>query len=358
MIKMKRILVTGAGGPAGVNFIKSLRIAPEKFFIVGTDVNKYYLELPDVDVRQIAIPCTHPKYIEFLNDVIERYNIEMVHPQPDIEVRVISENREKIKAITFLPKKETIRICQDKLESAKIWAKEGIPVAKAIEIKDEDSIEEAAEELSLPFWIRATSGAGGRGSTPCYNIEMGKAWIRYWRSRGENWKFIAQEYLPGRNLAFHSIWKNGELIVSQVRERLEYIYPHLAPSGITGTPSVAVTVNRPDVDKIATECILAIDKNPTGIFCVDLKENKNGIPCPTEINAGRFFTTSLFFSVAGLNMPYIYVKLAYNEEIPPLKKYNALGEGYYWIRHMDSGPILLKEGEWRSIGLWKQYSLT
>ncbi|MEM0101250.1 MAG: hypothetical protein QW522_03295 [Candidatus Methanomethyliaceae archaeon] len=220
---MKRILVTGAGGPAGVNFIKSLRIAPEKFFIVGSDINKYYLELPDVDVRQLSIPCTHPNYIDFLNEVIKRYNIEMVHPQPDIEVRVISENREKIKAKTFLPRKETIRICQDKLKSAKIWEDAGIPVAKTIEIENEDSIEIAAKELGFPFWIRAASGAGGRGATPCYNLEMGKAWIKYWRTRGENWKFIAQEYLPGKNLAFHSIWKDGELIVSQVRERIEYI---------------------------------------------------------------------------------------------------------------------------------------
>ncbi|MCS7098389.1 MAG: hypothetical protein NZ922_05385 [Candidatus Methanomethyliaceae archaeon] len=348
---MKRILVTGAGGPAGINFVKSLRIAPESFFIVGTDINKYYLELVDADVRQLAIPCTNPNYIDFLNEVIDKHKIEMIHPQPDIEVRVISENREKIKAITFLPKKETIRICQDKLESAKIWNNAGIPVAKAIEIEDEDAIEKAGEIFGYPFWIRATSGAGGRGSTPCYNAEMGKAWIRYWKSRGEKWKFMAQEYLPGRNLAFHSIWKDGELIVSQVRERLEYIYPHLSPSGVTGTPSVAVTVDRPDVDKIATECILAIDKNPSGIFCVDLKENKEGVPCPTEINAGRFFTTSLFFSQAGLNMPYIYVRLAYDEPIPKMKKYNALGAGYYWIRHMDAGPILIKEGEWRSISL-------
>ncbi|MEM3675301.1 MAG: hypothetical protein QXG08_07525 [Candidatus Methanomethyliaceae archaeon] len=348
---MKRILVTGAGGPAGVNFIRSLRISPEKFFIVGSDVNKYYLELPDADIRQIAIPCNDPRYPEFLNEVIERYDIEMVHPQPDVEVRAISENREKIKAITFLPRKETIRVCQDKLESAKAWAKAGIPVAKTIEIEDEPKIDEAAKELGYPFWIRATSGAGGRGSTPCYNSEMGRAWIRYWKARGENWKFIAQEYLPGRNLAFHSLWKDGELIVSQVRERLEYIYPYLAPSGVTGTPSVAVTVDRPDVDRIATECILAIDKNPSGIFCVDLKENKEGIPCPTEINAGRFFTTSLFFSSAGLNMPYIYVRLAYGEEVPNIKKYNALGAGLYWIRHMDSGPVLIKEGEWRSVKL-------
>lgn len=65
--------------------------------MVGSDVNRYYLELPDVDVRQLVIPCTHPNYIDFLNEVIKRYDIEMVHPQPDIEVRVISENREKNK---------------------------------------------------------------------------------------------------------------------------------------------------------------------------------------------------------------------------------------------------------------------
>jgi len=34
-VVMKRILITGSGGPAGVNFINSLREAPEKMFLVG-----------------------------------------------------------------------------------------------------------------------------------------------------------------------------------------------------------------------------------------------------------------------------------------------------------------------------------
>ncbi|MBS7248673.1 MAG: hypothetical protein QXN15_10840 [Candidatus Jordarchaeales archaeon] len=345
---MKRILVTGAGGPAGVNFIKSLRLAPEKFFIVGSDVNKYHLELPDCDARYLVPPYSHPEYIDKLNKIIKAEDIEFIHPQPDVEVRVISESREKLKAKTFLPRKETVRICQDKKATAEIWEREGIPVAKTFPVEDEESLKKAAKVLGFPFWLRATSGAGGRGSTPCHNLETAAAWIKYWRSRGANWEFIAQEYLPGRNIAFHSIWKNGELIVSQARERLEYIYPSLAPSGVTGTPSVAVTIERDDVNRIATECILAVDDKPNGVFCVDLKENREGVPCPTEINAGRFFTTSLFFPQAGLNMPYIYVKLAYDEEMPKLKKYNALPSGLYWIRHMDSGPILVREGEWRS----------
>jgi carbamoyl-phosphate synthase large subunit len=344
---MKRIVVTGCGGPAGVNFVRSLRIAKEKFFIVGTDINKYHLQLPDVDERVLVPRCTDPDYVDALNEIIRKFGIEFVHPQPDVEVKVISENREKINALTFLPDKKTIRICQDKLESAKIWLKRGIECPKSMLIENEDDLVKASEELGFPFWLRATRGAGGRGSTPVNNVEQGLAWIKYWRKRGVNWEFVAQEYLPGKNIAFQSIWKDGEIITSQARERIEYIYPQLAPSGITGTPSVAVTIHRDDVNKIATECVLAIDPNATGIFCVDLKENKNGVPCPTEINAGRFFTTSFFFSHAGINMPYYYVKLAYKEKIPELPKYNALPAGLYWIRHMDSGPILLNESEFK-----------
>ena len=134
--------------------------------------------------------------------------------------------------------------------------------------------------------------------------------------------------------------------MSQARERLEYLYPYLAPSGVTNTPVVAVTINRDDINNVATEAVTSIDKNANGIFCVDMKEDPEGIFRPTEINVGRFFTTSYFFTKAGINMPYYYVKLAYNEEIPKFPKYNILPEGLYWIRHIDSPAVLVKEGEW------------
>ena len=348
---MKRILVTGCGGPAGVNFVKSLRHAPEKFFIVGTDTNKYHIEWPDLDERCLVPRCDDPRYIDLLNNIIKNFDIEFVHPQPDVEVKTISENREKINAMAFLPKKKTIRVCQDKFLSAEMWKKHDIPSVKAIQLRDdylEEDLEKAFNEFGDTVWIRAKEGAGGKGSTPANNVETAMHWIKYWRSRGKDWKFIAQEYLPGKNIAFQSVWKDGEIVTSQARERLEYIYPHLAPSGITGTPSVSVTIHRDDVNEMATKAVLAIDKEATGIFCVDLKENKEGEPVPTEINAGRFFTTSFFFTKAGINMPYIYVKLAYKEKIPEMKKYNALPAGLYWIRHIDAGHLLMREGEWRS----------
>jgi len=350
---MKRIMVTGAGGPASINFIMSLRISPEKIYITGVDVNAFRIHLSPADSKFIVPKATEKGYIDVLNEIIRRENLDFIHAQPDIEVRVLSKHRNRLEANVFLPSDETVRICQDKLESAKIWLKKNVPTARTIEIRSEKDVERAFEEFGRPVWIRARHGAGGRGSTPAYNVETAISWINYWRTRGEDWDFIAQEFLGGRNLAFHSIWKNGELVVSMARERLEYIYPNLAPSGITGTPTVQRTIHDDRVNEIAVEAILAIDSNFNGIACVDLKENSEGVPCVTEINAGRMFTTSFFFPYASKvlfgdyrgNLPYIYLKLAYKERIPSLPKFNVLPENLYWIRHIDAPACLVKNGK-------------
>ena len=353
MEKMKRILCTGAGGPAGINFVMSLQLAPEKMFIVGTEASEHYLHLAMTEKRYRVPRAVDPSYIDALNEIIGKEKVEFLHAQPDVEVEAVSENREKINAIVFLPSKAAVRATQDKLASARIWRQKNVPVARTIEIHDEDDVDKAFEEFGTPIWIRARTGAGGRGSTPADNRETALSWIRYWKARKVTWDFIAQEHLPGRNIAFHSLWKNGELVVSMARERVEYIYPYLAPSGIMGTPSVQRTVHNVTVNKIATEAVLAIDSGFTGIASVDLKENAAGMPCVTEINPGRMFTTSYFFSFASnklrgdyaTNIPYLYVRLAYKETVPDLPKYDILPSGIYWIRHMDAPARLVRDGK-------------
>jgi carbamoyl-phosphate synthase large subunit len=350
---MKRVLVTGSGGPAGINFSKSLRIAPEEMFLVGTEANEHYTTLAITDKTFLIPGATVDSYIERLNEVIEREKVEFVHAQPDIEVTVISENRERLKAATLLPSKKAVRICQDKFQSAQVWKQKGIPVPKTMELRNNADVERAFQEIGSPLWIRAKHGAGGTGSTPALNKETASSWISYWRARGKNWEFIAQEYCKGRNIGFHSLWKDGELVVSMARERLQYFYPHLAPSGITGTPSVQKTIHDDKTNRIGAEAVLAIDPDFSGIACVDLKENDEGMPCPTEINAGRMFTTSFFFSYASkilnnnfhANVPYLYLKVAYGENLPDIPKHNVLPAGLYWIRHFDAPAKLVKDGE-------------
>ena len=70
----------------------------------------------------------------------------------------------------------------------------------------------------------------------------------------------------------------------------------------------------------------------------------NNIPNPTEINISRFFTTILFFTEAGLNMPAIFKDIALYGVFPKLNNIkNPLKDNLLWFRAMDKNPILVEK---------------
>ncbi|MBI4320672.1 MAG: ATP-grasp domain-containing protein [Chloroflexi bacterium] len=350
---MKRVLVTGAGGSAAANFVDSLRLSPEPFYIVGTDVKPFHLELSAVDQRFLLPPTSAPDYLDKLNELIAREQVEFVHAQPDVEVAILSENRERVNARLFLPAAATIRLCHDKMATVDLLKRAGVPVPESYPLRSEADLRQAVDVLLCRHekaWLRAVRGAGSRASLPIKRLEHGLAWIDYWYTMHEIGfgDFMISEFLPGQEFAFQSLWSDGQLVTSQARVRLQYIFGHLTPSGQTSSPSVARTVHRDDVNDIARLAVAAIDPHASGVFCVDLKENRSGVPCVTEINVGRFFTTSNFFAHAGTNMPYIYVKMAYGEPLPDVPKVNPVPAGWYWVRMVDMGYKLVREEQWSS----------
>jgi len=161
---------------------------------------------------------------------------------------------------------------------------------------------------------------------------------------------MVSEFLPGAEFAWQSLWHEGRLVTSQARQRVEYFWGNHTPSGQSSSPSVAKTVNRDDVNKAGEAAVRAVAERPHGVFCVDMKENAAGDPLVTEINPGRFFTTSNFFAHAGLNMPDMYVQLGLGNALdatPPV--YNPLPENLYWVRMIDMGYRLVEDGRWSSI---------
>lgn len=347
MPRVKRILVTGSGGAASYNFIESLRKNPnkEKFYIVGTDSNPYHLKLAKVNKKYIVPPPIHPEYIDYLNDIIKKEKIDFLHPQTDKEVKVISENIQKIKTKTLLPRYRIIKICQDKEWTQRILMENKLSVPETYPVTSWAL--ERILKTNDKAWLRAIKGSGSKASLPVTNIRQAKMWIDYWEERGlKKEDFIVSEFLPGKEYAFQSLWRNGKLIMSQARERLEYLFGYLIPSGQTSSPSVAKTVHNEEVNQLASKAILAINPKATGVFCVDMKTDKRGKVNITEINAGRFFTTSLFFSMAGMNMPYYYVKMGLDEKVEHnLKPFNNIPPDWYWIRGMDIGYKLIKKWE-------------
>ncbi len=353
---MDRIMVMGTGGPAGLNFIRSLRLSNERYYIVGCDINKWHLELADVDMSYVVPPALADDYIDKINEIIESEEIDFLHAQPDIEVEIISENREKILTKTLLPSKETIRICRDKYITNSILRKKGIPAPYSEKVEKISDLKDLIEEIKKvsrqkKVWLRAVKGAGSKAALPVKSYRQAREWIHYWRATNklETKDFMVSEFLPGKEYAFQSLWFKGELITSQARERIEYLFGNLFPSGQSSSPSIAKTVHNEHVNSIATKAVRAVDREATGVFCVDLKEDSQGTPCVTEINAGRFFTTSYFFSKLGSNMPDYYVKLGLNKPLEKLPKYNAIDADIYWIRTVDTSPICRREDELRCI---------
>ena len=110
---------------------------------------------------------------------------------------------------------------------------------------------------------------------------------------------------------------------------------------MTGVTQIGTTCSDDVVTDIAIRAVQAVDEKPHGIFGVDMTYDKNGVPNPTEINISRFFTTILFFTKAGLNMPEIFKDLAiYNKRPKLLQKINPLPNGLMWLRGMDVEPLL------------------
>lgn len=352
---MKRILVTWAGWSAAYNFIESLRNNPEgeQFYIVWTDTKKFHIELSNIDAAYQVPLTSDPKYLEIINEIIHREQIEFVHSQPEQEVLFFSENKDKLNAKIFFPDIETIKICQDKMRFNTILRDLNMPVPESYMVTDEESLRISLDKIlqnNEKAWVRAIRWAGSKWALPVIEFEQAKSWIEYWAKM--KWlgygDFMVSEFLPGAEYAFQSIWKDGELIMSQARERVEYLYGFLSPSGQSSTPSVAVTVHNEEVNQAVERVVKAIDPRATWVFCADLKTDKNGKIMLMEINVGRFFTTSYFFSAAWCNMPYYYTKMAYGESLNYTgPKFNCIPAGWCWVRMVDMGYKLIKNNEWK-----------
>jgi hypothetical protein len=356
-MKPIRILVTGAGGAPASNFIASLRLRPKlEFFIVGADIDKMHLELTDgLDKKYILPVVDHPDYLKKLNKIIVLEKIDFVHSQTEPEVWFLSHNIGKIKAKTLFPNPKTLEITYDKQVLNNVLAAAKVKVPKTYHFKTVAQLEESLKKAlrsNTKAWLRSKSGAGSKASLPVNTVLQVRGWLDYWK-KTKNLSvedFMLSEFLPGKEFAFQSVWYEGKIITSMARERVEYLFGHLFPSGQSSSPSIAKTVHRKDVNELATKAVLAVDPKATGIFCVDVKENLKAEPCVTEINAGRFFTTSNNFSTAGLNMPYYYILLGMGlkNKLPKIPRYNGIPAGWYWLRMIDMGYKLVKGEKWSS----------
>lgn len=350
---MAKVLIAGCGGAPSEGVVNSLLKCNKGDEVIGMGSEPTDLILSNAKRKYIIPYANAYNYKEELFKLLKHEKPELIHFQNDLEVFEASKIRDEINALgtkTFMPTHEVIDTCVNKHKSYLKWHSEGVKVPQNIFINTEQDLKNAFSKLADDegkIWLRASSiGGGGKGALPTNDYEFAKGWIDKFNGWGD---FVAAEILTKDTVTWLSIWYEGELVVAQTRIRQGWTHGNRTLSGVTGVTKVGQTFSNDTVNTVAFDAIRAIDSKPHGIYGVDMAYDKLGFPNPTEINISRFFTTVLFFTEAGLNMPKIFKDIALYNEFPILeKKINPLADGLMWMRGMDTKPKLITEQEMNS----------
>jgi hypothetical protein len=329
-----RVLVLGAGGAAANGFCRALRIAGD-YHLIGANIDPDGLELAETDERHLV--GTGDKA---LTDLCWQTKPDFVHAQPDEEVRRLARLRNSFHGSTFLPYPFVVEVCQDKWLTYQRLKQAGVPVPRTFLVRGRETLHLIREE-NTSKWLRATTGAGGAGSISTDSYDLAVEWVRRWNGWG---RFTLADVLTPDTVTVQQLWWRGQLVCSQQRSRQSWANAKNSPSGVSGSTGVGVTSSDSQADEIADRAVRAVAEKPHGLFGVDMARDQTGVPCVTEINVGRFFTTaSEFYAQAGFNMAYMYVEWGTGNRFwGNATIRNPIPDGRKWIRGMDRKPVLVR----------------
>jgi carbamoyl-phosphate synthase large subunit len=344
-----RVLVTGAGSGLGNNVMRSLRAADAALQIVGCHDDRFELRKSDADRHYLLPPPDDRAFADRLDRLVARERIDVVIPTSDRDVRALSGRRRRLGRRLFLPGARAIALGQDKYALAARLRAAGVPAPETHAVRDLRAVGPLVRRLARRgrVWCRVRRGSGALGALPVRTAAQARAWIAYWwRMRGVRPDaFTLAEYLPGREFACQTLWRDGRLVLAKTFERLRYFGGDGQPSGVSSVASLARSVHEPRVVEVAAAAVRALDRRLSGLCNLDLKERVAGEPCVTEVNVGRFsLSTGLYDLIGKHNMAGVYLRLALGEPVDLGEPYDAAPD-HYLVRDVDTLPAVVHADE-------------
>jgi len=342
-----RVVITGAGGGGANNIISTIK-EREKYHLIGFDISPYKIARANVDSRFVVPPASSLDYEEKICEIINKEKPDLIIPTNDPEVEKLSEIRDNLETELFFPDHASVTLCLNKWKFHNFAIENGIRVAETYHVKCLDDIEPIFSKFNLELlWCRAIKGAGSKGATKVKDSEQAKWWIKYWNEmRGMQISdFTISEFLPGKDFACQSTWKDGRLILMKAAERLSYIEAASRPSNMSSSPELAKTVYDTNLFDFCVDVIEKLSGGKAhGNYDIDIKMNSKNEFCVTEINIGRFFMITNLFNLSGEHsMIDTYLKLAIGDN-PNISNPFDFSEKYL-IRSLDTLPTVLSPEE-------------
>ncbi|MFE5310239.1 ATP-grasp domain-containing protein [Isoptericola sp. NPDC056573] len=294
---MTRVLVTGAGGPAGVAVIRSL-LARGDVEVYAADMDRWasgiYL-VPD-GRRRLVPPGLADDFVERVALLCAEDGIEVLFPTVDVELPRLAAARDRLaRAGTTLasPSLATLETALDKLALARACA--GHVRVPRTELLGESG---ADQGWDFPVIVKPRRGAGSRG----VRLVTDQAELEAVRGTED---LLVQELLPGDEYSVDVLADaSGHVVAAVPRARLR------VDSGV----SVAgVTLH--DDALVATAAEVARVIGLTTVANVQLKRDRDGVPALLEVNP-RFPGAMPLTIAAGVDMPSLTLDAVLGREVP------------------------------------------
>lgn len=300
-----RVLVTGAGGPAGVAVIRSL-LARADVDVFAADMDGWAsgLYLVPEDRRRIVPPGRSEGFVDALIGMSRDDGIDVLFSTVDVELPGLAARRDELAAAgTALaaPSHDTLVTCLDKYTLVqRVDGKARIPVTRLL---NRDGV---GADWTFPVIVKPRSGAGSRG----VRLIPDRAALE---ALGTDVSIIIQENLPGEEFSVDVLaGLDGEVIaaVPRSRERVD-----------SGVSIAGRTVRRAELSDTAAAVARAIGL--TGVANVQLRYSSDGVPALLEVNP-RFPGAMPLTIAAGVDMPSLLLDLVLGRPVPSAVDFEEL----------------------------------
>jgi carbamoyl-phosphate synthase large subunit len=187
-MKKYNVLVTGVGAIIGYGIVRSLRLCRYDINIVGMDVYHDAVGQQWCDTFLQAIWASDARYCDFLSDVMDEHNIDLVLFGVEQEIHRLCDDQDNFKgdfSKLVLNNKELIELSRDKWRLYEYLILNKFKATKSLRTGEYDIV---AEALGMPCLVKPRRSTASKGITIIHSRED----FYYWKSKLDK-DFMVQE---------------------------------------------------------------------------------------------------------------------------------------------------------------------
>nr|WP_201469080.1 ATP-grasp domain-containing protein [Microbacterium hydrocarbonoxydans] len=290
-----RVLVTGAGGPAGVAVIRSLlRRSDLEVFAADMDGWASGIYLVPSTHRRLVPPGRDDDFVPAIARMVAEDGLDLVISTVDVELAALAGRREELApAVLAAPSQDTLSVALDKLLLAERCEATGLTPRTVLAGPDAQAV-----DWEFPVFAKPRQGAGSRG----VRLVPDRAALD---ALPDDEGLIVQDFLPGEEYSVDVIADAAGSVVAAV--------PRTRARVDSGVAIAGRTVHDEELETAAASIARAIGL--VGVANVQLRRDRADRAVLLEVNP-RFPGALPLTIAAGVDIPSLVADLFLGRELP------------------------------------------